>query len=274
MNDAVAKVLSSHGVDPGTFRPGRFAPGVLTGSVPGARALELWTALRQRFPATGVWPVIRGAVEEAGEEFEYDPAETLRDVPRGSVPAVLTEQIAELHEGLCEAVDDFDGSPDDLADLAAKADASGALDYRGDAPGDDDPWPERDPGGAISLHSTGNISSGKTLSTVGFSLVPVKHPYEVPAYLGFGGWNACPPPEVQVAVLREWERAYGAVPVCVAGDVLECVVDRPPRTKEAAMTLAAEQWAFCDDIVSQGTGSVRRLAMELYRSPQWFFWWD
>jgi hypothetical protein len=105
-------------------------------------------------------------------------------------------------------------------------------------------------------------------------LIRVNHSWEVPAYLGFGGWNECPPPELHVAALREWRREYQAIPICMTADVLECMVGKPPRTEPEAMKLAARQWIFCDDIVSQGTQSIRGLAMEIYRTANWFFWWD
>jgi hypothetical protein len=106
------------------------------------------------------------------------------------------------------------------------------------------------------------------------ALIPCKHAWETPAYLSFGGWNNCPEPELQVAVLREWASVYHAVPSCVTGDVLQCVVRKPPQTEADAMKLAAEQWIFCDDIVGQGTQSIRALALEIWQSPNWFFWWD
>ena len=105
-------------------------------------------------------------------------------------------------------------------------------------------------------------------------LVRVEQQYQVPAYLGFGGWNDCPGPELQVAVLREWGIEYRARPVCITGDVLECAVLHAPQTESAAMKLAAEQWIFCEDIVSQGTQSIRKLAMDIWQAPTWFFWWD
>ena len=60
----------------------------------------------------------------------------------------------------------------------------------------------------------------------------------------------------------------------ITGDVLECLVLKPPQTPEQAMQLAAEQWIFCDDIVGQGTQSIRNLAIEIWQSKTWFFWWD
>ena len=38
--------------------------------------------------------------------------------------------------------------------------------------------------------------------------------------------------------------------------------------------LAARMYAFCPDIVDQGTGDVDKLAAELRKTGQFFFWWD
>ena len=64
------------------------------------------------------------------------------------------------------------------------------------------------------------------------------------------------------------------LPEVVSGDVIECTVDRPPASREAAMDLAWHQYAYCMDIVIQGTQTVDELAAILMYSPYWFFWWD
>ena len=133
----------------------------------------------------------------------------------------------------------------------------------------EEPWPTEAPD-RISFHTVGE-TKGRPAAV---QLIKVGRSYEVPAHLGFGGWNDCPSPELHVAVLREWNKEYNAVPACLTGDVLECIVPKPPQTEEESIKLAAEQWIFCDDIVSQGTQTVRKLAMEIWRSPTWFFWWD
>jgi ankyrin repeat protein len=38
--------------------------------------------------------------------------------------------------------------------------------------------------------------------------------------------------------------------------------------------LAKQMYEFCPDIVSQGTGDVSRLALELKKAQRFFFWWD
>lgn len=97
---------------------------------------------------------------------------------------------------------------------------------------------------------------------------------KAPAFMRFGGWNACPPPDVHVAVLRHWRERYGAELICVAADKLELRVARRPADRDAALELAWEQYAYCQDIVDQGVGTLSNLAATLMVSPYWFFWWD
>jgi len=150
------------------------------------------------------------------------------------------------------------------------ADASGIYSFTGQGQHEQE-WPSgAEAPTRVTLHTL-NERKGKSSVVL---LVAVEHSYEVPAYLGFGGWNDCPSPELHVAVLREWHKEYNARPVCITGDVLECVVVNRPQTEADSLRLAAEQWIFCEDIVGQGTQSVRKLAMEIWRSPNWFFWWD
>jgi hypothetical protein len=60
----------------------------------------------------------------------------------------------------------------------------------------------------------------------------------------------------------------------ISEDVVEAAVPLPPQTMEAALILAREQYAYCDDIVSQGCGTIEHLAELLVNRPTWYFWWD
>jgi len=103
--------------------------------------------------------------------------------------------------------------------------------------------------------------------------VPVKNPWEVFAYLPFGGWNECPDTLDLMAVAKYWFELYGAVPAVITHDVLECMVPEPV-SEEQAKQLALEQYTFCPDIVEQGVGSVGALEKSLSVSTVWYFWWD
>lgn len=113
---------------------------------------------------------------------------------------------------------------------------------------------------------------GKTIPMV-LAEIPAEHPWEIFAWMPFGGWNECPSDEEQMAVAKYWFEEYGAVPAVMTRDVLE--FDLPaPIPKERAMELAMEQYTFCSDIVDQGCGSIGMLADSLWQSDKWFFWWD
>ena len=51
-------------------------------------------------------------------------------------------------------------------------------------------------------------------------------------------------------------------------------VAQPLRDRSAAVGLALEQYAFCNDIIDQGCQEVCILADMLAKSSVWFFWWD
>lgn len=102
--------------------------------------------------------------------------------------------------------------------------------------------------------------------------IPVEHPWEVFAYLPFGGWNDCPGTPELMAAAKYWFEQYGAVPAALTHDELEFVVPAPvPR--ERAMELAVEQYGLCPD-QDQGEGNIGALADTLWRSAVWYFWWD
>lgn len=115
--------------------------------------------------------------------------------------------------------------------------------------------------------------SGRGTVPVVLAEIPVSSPWEVFAYLPFGGWNDCPANEEHMAVAKYWFEEYGAVPALMTHDVLEYTL--PASVPEdRAMDLALEQFAYCTDIVEQGVETIGRLADGLARSDVWYFWWD
>ncbi|MFN7920782.1 MAG: DUF4253 domain-containing protein [Bryobacteraceae bacterium] len=104
--------------------------------------------------------------------------------------------------------------------------------------------------------------------------VPCAEGWQVPAHLPFGDWNACPPDEFHCAILRRWSERYGAELVGMSHDVIELYVPKPIDDKAAAKLVAQEMTAYCEDIVTQGCGTVRALAQEILGAKHWLFWWD
>jgi hypothetical protein len=119
-----------------------------------------------------------------------------------------------------------------------------------------------------------DILSRKPYPEVLIALVPTPHPWEVPAWLQTGGWNACPNPELHVRLMENWFVRYGAELVALTHDVIELAITRPVTDLEEARELARVQYAYCPDIVDQGVQSIENLAQTLLGSTVWYFWWD
>lgn len=124
------------------------------------------------------------------------------------------------------------------------------------------------------LASYWNDENGMTYPLI-LAKIPVRKPWEIFAYLPFGGWNDCPDTPVLMAVAKYWAEEYGAVPAAVTHDELEFMLDSPiPEDK--AMDTAIEQYGFCPDAIDQGQeeDTVGSLADVLRQSTVWYFWWD
>ncbi len=119
-----------------------------------------------------------------------------------------------------------------------------------------------------------DFETGKPSQTVYIVMVPTQDWTTVPAYLRWGGWNANPLPEYHVAALRSWRDRYGAELVGLGFDTMNIRAARRPETREEALLLAREQYAYCSDLVDQGYGTLSRLAASLQSDPWWWFWWD
>lgn len=223
-----------------------------------AEAFARWQGHRDAFPATGLWPVMvpPAHVENLEETFRANAGNVEAEVAAGvalDAPALLArwleERLADEAEEEEELRTDLRFAPADLART------------------------ERPPVEAqIGATSRFTQASGAARG-LWIALVPCRAPWEVPAVMGYGGWNDCPPPAEQVAVLRHWHAAHDAEPLVVGSDTLELLV-RPVADPTEAKRVATEQFAYCSDVAEQDAGSVAELATDLLDASVWFFWWD
>lgn len=233
-------------------------------TVPGAVALAEWERLRREGKG---WPVIVGddeALDAIAEQFSIDDpavfpfpagAEFVPEPPRST--AEILDAAAKLK------------GPEALRGLR-DAENEGELPWMPEAGA----WPAPGTSGGTGLTTASDILSGKPYPSVHIVILPTGDSSEVPAYLRWGGWNACPLPEIQVAVLRDWKRRYGAELIGIDGDTINLRVTHRPASREEALALAHEQYLYCEDIVVQGVESLEALAALLMESDWWFFWWD
>lgn len=101
--------------------------------------------------------------------------------------------------------------------------------------------------------------------------VPVKEPWQVFAYIPFGGWNECPDADEQMAVAKYWYEKYGAVAAHFSNDMIQYYVPKP--VTDDTMSVAEEHMGYCEDAVLQGD-NLTTLAATIKESTVWTFWWD
>lgn len=109
--------------------------------------------------------------------------------------------------------------------------------------------------------------------------IPTDKPWELAAWIPMGGFNDCPMPEKQVAIMKYWYKKHQVIPSIVSFNTWEFTVlsydeagGFPIKDKDEAVNLAIEHAAFCQDVTNDET--IGDLAGGLSRSKVWHFWWD
>lgn len=120
----------------------------------------------------------------------------------------------------------------------------------------------------IGFHDYSNNCVMETI----LAYIPTTKPFEVFAWVPFGGWNDCPSAEDMIKISRYWYLKHNAVPAVISHDTLEFFC--APLDIKSAMETAVEHYAVCPDNVDQGIGTVAALADSLTKSTVWWFWWD
>jgi hypothetical protein len=89
--------------------------------------------------------------------------------------------------------------------------------------------------------------------------------------MGTNGINYDIGPEKVSQQLAAWDARYGLVLEGAGFGWFEASFTRPPADMVA---FAREVYAFCPDVVDQGTGAVEALAAEMSRTNTLYLWWD
>lgn len=101
-------------------------------------------------------------------------------------------------------------------------------------------------------------------------IVPFRAPWLSAAYLGFGAFNSCPPPEQHARTLRSFHDDWGAFPVAFDRSSVELVVRAPPTDSAAIRRATKAHLAYCDELSVE----TKRRLEEHAASRHWSFWWD
>ena len=80
--------------------------------------------------------------------------------------------------------------------------------------------------------------------------IPVENPWEIFAYIPFGGWNDCPSNEDIMAISKYWFEKYGAVPCAISHNTLEYIIEKAVDDEDK-IRFTEEFYAFCPDSVDK-----------------------
>jgi hypothetical protein len=89
--------------------------------------------------------------------------------------------------------------------------------------------------------------------------------------MGTNGWNYDISPAMVIKRVKQWDERFGLVLRGAGFDWFEAEFLRPP---EDMLQFAHEVYAFCPDVVEQGTETVEALAAEMKRLNLVYLWWD
>lgn len=256
--------------------------------VPGEQALAAWLALRNAARETGMWPVIGDDLKDPANwtaPGQVDPlgraAEWWREYLKDSSVPLRRLTPAEIRAGAAANIAEAAKVPPEPWTFRG---------FRGQGqpppppnfPNDDREPPE--PNLAELFSNAGPFRAHKqggghpdypTHPFVRLRLYPTAVPWEVFAYDPFGGWNDCPWPDEQLAMLRHWHELCGVEVVSHRGDWYELFVPRPPRSRHLADRLEKEMRHFGEEsFYSYGSYAHPDPIEAIRASHYWYFWWD
>jgi Domain of unknown function (DUF4253) len=225
---------------------------------------QVWQALTDMHPDTGLVPILLGFLDGGHEGRPWDSRELgppcdLAAINRLDAATVLAGQWAGSAP-----------TADELADPEAAAMV--------------EPYGERFPGLARGQEQA--LTEAELARALGWlgsariGLVPAVRPADVLALVGYEGTvNRYGTPELLSAALRSWEDRFGAVLIEVGFAHIRLLTRRPPRTRPDAQAVAAELWSFCDEfwpIDKPGTAvhEVETIATHILDIPIWSLWLD
>ncbi|MER7845763.1 DUF4253 domain-containing protein [Kitasatospora sp. NPDC096077] len=249
--------------------PGRqVTPGLWVSDGPAPKGA--WQRLHREHAQSGLWPLLlapgRDVPALEGRDLGLEPAgET---APDGYDPGALLRAWWESTVLWCPS-----GDPQDRAELLAELAPFGA-EWPGPAPSpapSPGTPPRRDPEDCADALARALLRARPSLR---LGLVRAEDGAQALAACGWNGTNGHGDSGEIAAVVRDWQRRFGARVVEVGSATLELSVAEPPASRSQALRVAAEHAAFCPDNVFQGEGGLAGYAEGLVGANNWGFWWD
>ncbi|GGT08444.1 hypothetical protein GCM10010286_37250 [Streptomyces toxytricini] len=234
----------------------------------GPAAIELWTRMHAEHTRSGLWPLLLDSLDPNDGEFR----------PWGSgevFPEQMSSPASHDSAGLLArwwdtytAVDE-----DDMLDAGRRLAVTA-------------PFGQTWPGLAPSRETTTNpdqLAAGFAQAFLAdrpqtrLGLVAAASGAEALTAAGWAGpCNYDNDTAKFSAVVRDWERRFGARVVAVGFSTLHLSVAAPPAGEHEALLMAAEHFAFCPDNIWQGSSpyALPAYAERITDAHRWDFWWD
>jgi hypothetical protein len=220
----------------------------------------VWAALSDAQPETGLAPILLAGLDDdtkrPWDDEEFDDPEDIGPLDQLDAARVLADDWADGLE-ILEPGEEED--PEAIEERAPFGQTFPGLAPAGDAP--------------LSAARLRDVLGSLPAARLG--LVPAARPADVLPRIGWGGianWHDSSLPIA--AVLRSWEERFGARLLEVGFAQIRLLVERPPRSLDAAWAVAAEHYAFCDECAGRGLSDVASISASLADAPIWTFWWD
>ncbi|MEW2373902.1 DUF4253 domain-containing protein [Streptomyces sp. NPDC006656] len=235
----------------------------------GPVSAELWARIRDEHPRSGVWPLLLDSRDPEDSDFrpwgagEFFPERM--SSPDDHDPTDLLEKWWTTYTAIDE--DDDMLSPDERLAVTAPFGQT---------------WPGLAPcseGAANPSQLAAEYAEHFVLSRPLSRLGLVAAPSGADA-LTLAGWdgpaNWDNDTAVFSAVVSDWEQRFGARVVAVSSDTLHLSIATPPTSREDALLVAAEHFAFCPDNIWNGPHpqTLAAYAERLIDTHCWDFWWD
>ncbi|WP_042476819.1 DUF4253 domain-containing protein [Bacillus ndiopicus] len=103
--------------------------------------------------------------------------------------------------------------------------------------------------------------------------LPKETAFEAALWMPMGGFNECPLPLYQAAIMKKWQEQYDAKPIAVTQDSWILRAEGSPATFEEALVLAKEHVLFCQYVLEEFS-TIGEYADYLMKESVWYFWWD
>ena len=228
---------------------------------------RVWAALSGVHQETGLVPFLLsgldGSARRPWDDQEFDEPADVAELELLDAASVLQE----MWEGTAYEVGYEDADEEDEDEGVVEMRAPFSKLFPGLAPGED---------AALGQDQIDDVLGSLGAARIG--LVPADRPADVLPLIGWSGAVNREASALPVAaVLRSWEERFGARLLEVGFAEIRLLVERPPRSFEAAQRLAAEQFAFCDECTlggKVGLSEVSTITAGLVNAPIWGFWWD